>query len=328
MIRASLGGMPNYSEQESQGWWALIFQLPPKTDYFRVKVWRRLQNLGAVALKNAVYLLPTKESCLEDFQWLQREIVDKRGEAAICHLRLVDGLTDSQVRALFDAARDADYEDVMQELRALFDTLSPQEKIDEIQERLARYRKRAADIAGIDFFGASGRQKLEALLTEMSNKFLPPLGAAKEKATSQIKNNLENRLWVTRSGVGIDRLASAWLIKGFIDPRARFKFVSDRDYIPLANELRFDMFAAEFTHRGDSCTFEVLLEETGLSDPALRNIGEIVHDLDLKDNKFNREEAAGIRRLMEGLCRTYDKDEDRLLNGKGLFDTLYASLRR
>ena len=112
---------------------------------------------------------------------------------------------------------------------------------------------------------------------------------------------LRDRTWVTRQGVYVDRIASAWLIRRFIDPQARFKFVSGKGYRPQAGELRFDMFEAEFTHEGDKCTFEVLLERGALKDPALRAIAEIIHDIDLKDDKFGRTEVAGIRTLVEGI---------------------------
>ncbi len=109
------------------------------------------------------------------------------------------------------------------------------------------------------------------------------------------KRPLQGSVWVTRQGVHVDRIASAWLIRRFIDPEARFKFVPAKGYVPEPGELRFDMFEAEFTHEGDRCTFEVLLARAGLADPALAAIGEIVHDIDLKDAKFGREETAASR---------------------------------
>ncbi len=132
------------------------------------------------------------------------------------------------------------------------------------------------------------------------------------------------RTWVTRTGIKVDRMASAWLIRRFIDPQARFKFVPAKGYEPGRRELRFDMFEAEFTHEGELCTFEVLVERFGLADPALREIAEIVHDIDLKDAKYGREEAAGIGRLVAGIAARHAADEERLERGAAVFEDLYA----
>ena len=136
---------------------------------------------------------------------------------------------------------------------------------------------------------------------------------------------LNNRLWVTREGVQVDRIASAWLIRRFIDPGARFKFVPGTGYQAQPGELRFDMFEGEFTHRGDRCTFEVLLGHAGLDDPALEAIGEIIHDIDLKDDKYGREEVAGVRSLINGIAASSADDEQRLMRGSALLDDLYSS---
>jgi hypothetical protein len=139
---------------------------------------------------------------------------------------------------------------------------------------------------------------------------------------------LVDKIWVTRRGVHVDRIACAWLIRRFIDPGARFKFVSAKDYDAQPGELRFDMFKAEFTHEGDRCSFEVLLERVGLEEPALRAIAEIVHDIDLKDAKFDRDEAPGVARLITGVATASRSDEERLERGGALFDDLYESFRR
>jgi hypothetical protein len=138
---------------------------------------------------------------------------------------------------------------------------------------------------------------------------------------------MRGKTWVTRRDVYIDRIASAWLIRRFIDPKARFKFTAAKAYKPRAGEVRFDMFEAEYTHEGDRCTFETLLQRAGLRDRALKAIGEIVHDIDCKDAKFGRDEAAGIAALVRGLARAYSDDATRLERGAAAFDELYASLR-
>ena len=314
-------------------WLLLIHQLPAKPAYLRVKIWRRLQDLGAVAVKNAVHALPMNEETQEDFEWLLREIVEGGGEAVVCEARLIDGLSDQEVRALFDQARDADYEDVAKDVRALA-KLRPNAKPDAIAERriqVARLRKRLAQVVSIDFFGAIGREKAEGLLRGVEAR-LSEGEAVKDKARIDSGEGafgtLRDRTWVTRQGVYVDRIASAWLIRRFIDPQARFKFVSGKGYRPQAGELRFDMFEAEFTHEGDKCTFEVLLERGALKDPALRAIAEIIHDIDLKDDKFGRTEVAGIRTLVEGISIATEDDSERIARGTEVFNSLYDYFKK
>jgi hypothetical protein len=183
---------------------------------------------------------------------------------------------------------------------------------------------------GIDFFGADRRVPLEGLLAELEDRIAEPASGESPEATPSDADALQNyrgRTWVTREGVYVDRIASAWLIRRFIDPEARFKFVPAKGYTPAPGELRFDMFEAEFTHQGDRCTFEVLLEQAGLDDPALQAIAEVVHDIDLKDGKFGRDETAGIASLVTGIARARPRDEERLTQGAAVFENLYAFFR-
>jgi hypothetical protein len=312
-------------------WLLLIHQLPAKPAYQRVKLWRRLQGIGAVAVKNAVYALPATAEAQEDFEWLRREIVQGGGEAIICEARLVEGLTDQEVRGMFDRARDEDYQELASELRtlaaALGDDPLPPERRAEAKAQLARVKARMAQIAAIDFFGADGRQAAEGLLHELEGRLREDAPAV-PSAAQQRPADLKGRTWVTRTGVHVDRIASAWLVRRFIDPQPRFKFVPAKGYIPEPEELRFDMFEAEFTHEGDRCTFEVLLARLDLREPALQAIAEIVHDIDLKDGKFGRPEADGIKTLIAGICAATGNDEERLARGGAVFEDLYSHFRR
>ncbi|MFZ1093426.1 MAG: chromate resistance protein ChrB domain-containing protein, partial [Xanthobacteraceae bacterium] len=313
-------------------WLLLIHQLPAKPAYLRVKIWRRLQDIGAVAVKNAVHALPMNEDTQEDFEWLLREIREGGGEAFLCEARLIDGLSDEEVRALFDRARDADYAEIAKEAHGLAKSLRRKGASDtaaELRGQVARLRKRLAEIAAIDFFGAIGRETAEELLSGLEaqlDKDEPV--ASKTKAEPNLAETLRNRTWVTREGVFADRIASAWLIRRFIDPEARFKFVSGKGYRPQEGELRFDMFEAEFTHEGDKCTFEVLLERAGLKDSALRAIAEIIHDIDLKDDKFGRTEVAGIRTLIDGIRVSTNDDARRIERGAESFNDLYEFFKK
>jgi hypothetical protein len=177
------------------------------------------------------------------------------------------------------------------------------------------------EIGAIDYFGAPGRQAAEQALAALEDQLKQP---PPRTGGSEV---MQGRTWVTRTGVHVDRIASAWLIRRFIDPKARFKFTGSQSYRPKTGELRFDMFEAEYTHEGDRCTFETLLDRVGLRDRALRAIGEIVHDIDCKDEKFRREEAPGVAAMIRGLVRAYPDDAARLEHGAAAFDHLYASLR-
>ena len=310
-------------------WLLLLHQLPAKPAYQRVKIWRRLQGLGAVAIKNAVYALPANEQSQEDFEWLLKEIRDAGGEALICEARLVDGLSDEQVAAMFNAARETDYDAMAKEARALGDAIKAEAgsaTYGEARARLARLKASVAQASAIDFFGANGRETVDGLIAHLASS----LGedSPMQRPTTSERDDLKGRVWVTRQRVFVDRIASAWLIRRFIDPAARFKFVPGKGYAPRADELRFDMFEAEFTHEGDRCTFEVLLTKAGLNDPALTAIGELVHDIDLKDAKFAREETGGIDHLVSGLCLTSKDDAQRLERGAAVLDDLYEYFRK
>lgn len=314
-----------------QRWLLLIHQLPTKPAYFRVKIWRRLQGIGAVAVKSTVYALPANAETQEDFEWLLKEIVDGGGEAMVCEARLVDGMSDAQVQALFDAARDADYAEIAQEARDLATALgagATGEKRAETRTQLGRMRKRLSELVAIDFFDATGRLTVEGLLAELEAQVTEDRAMSENpsKAVDPIAE-LQRRTWVTRRDVHVDRIACSWLIHRFIDPNAVIRFVPGKGYVPKPGELRFDMFEGEITHQGDHCSFEVLLARAGLTDPALQAIAEIVHDIDLKDAKFGREETTGIASLIAGIAVTNEGDEQRIAQGAPVFDNLYQYFR-
>jgi hypothetical protein len=316
---------------EATPWLLLIHQIPPAPGYLRVKIGRRLQALGAVLVKNSVYVLPAGDEAFEDFQWVRREIVAGGGEAWVCQARFVEGLTDAAAKALFRTAREADYAALAREARKLQEKLSRGRKAKGAPEPAAslllRLRKRLDDLRAIDFFGADGRETVEGLLAAVEASLRPPSTEAANGPLAPAAS-VRGRTWVTRSDVHVDRIASAWLIRRFIDPEARFKFVPGREYAPAPGDLRYDMFEAEFTHEGDLCTFEVLRRRFALDEPALREIAEIVHDVDLKDGKFSRPEAAGLDRLVAGIAIRHSDDEARLKDGAAALEALYAYFKR
>jgi hypothetical protein len=321
-------------ESNESRWLLLIHQLPPKPNYFRVKIWRRLQRLGAVAIKNSVYALPKNDQTQEDFQWALREIIEGGGDASLCEARFVEGLSDEQVEALFQAARGSEYGEIAEEARRLAEIPLPEGQIEDSRRTqgeidLARLKRRLAEVVAIDFFGAPGREAAEGLVSGVEARMHEKRsGKQVGKAATSRREDLQGKTWVTRKGIHVDRMASAWLIRRFIDSGARFKFAPPKGYKPLPDELRFDMFEAEFTHEGDRCSLEVLIDRTGLNEPALGPIAEIVHDIDLKDSKFGRQETPGIERLIAGIAMAHKDDESRLARGTAVFDDLYEYFKR
>ncbi len=261
---------------------------------------RRLNQLGALPIKNSAYLLPATDETAEDFEWLRREIADGGGEAWVFRGDTVGGLTDSEIQEAFRSLRAPDYHALAEEARTTTDA-----------GQRRKLRRRFDELKQIDFFHAPGREELEALMEAMTMR--PPAAA-----------EYKGRVWVTRHGVKVDRIASAWLIRRFIDPAARFRFVDPRGYQHAEAELRFDMFEGEFTHQGDLCTFEVLLQTAGPSDPALAALAEIVHDIDFKEARFQRPETAGIAALIDGLAMRHREDARRIEEGSTIFEALYA----
>lgn len=247
------------ASEDRSPWLLLIHQLPPTPNYLRVKVRRRLRRIGAVALKQTVYVVPNTDEALEDLQWLREEIDAAGGSAIIAESRFVEGITDEEIEAALDGER-----------------------------------------------GESSK---------------PAVPTAPDHVTP-------GRTWVTRADVHVDRIASAWLIRRFIDPKARFKFVPARGYTARRGELRFDMTGAEYTHVAEDCTFQTLVKRFHLRDPALLALGEIVHDIDCKDELYKRPETSGIQSLIRGIVRGSSDDLVRIERGASMLDDLYQSFAR
>lgn len=314
-------------------WLVLFHQIPPEPAYLRVKVGRRLARVGAVGLKNSVYVLPLSDGTLEDAQWIVQEITAGGGEATLCEARFVEGLTDGELERRFQAARDEDYVELGKEARELAKgRRKPLRPGDEGRARLeadvVRLEKRLQELAAIDFFDAPGREAVVGLVQALRARLVEAEPASAPPAEIGNREQYLGRTWVTRSGVHVDRIASAWLVRRFVDAEARFKFVPAKGYQPEPGEIRFDMFDAEFTHEGERCTFEVLAQRLSIGDPGVRALGEIVHDLDLKESRFERPETAGVAAAVIGLCQVHAGDEARLSHGSALFDHLHRYFSR
>jgi hypothetical protein len=324
--------------EPSARWILLIHSIPPRPSYLRVKIGRRLQKLGAVAVKNSVYAMPRSDGAREDLEWIAHEIASDGGEASLCESRFIGGLTDDAIEQQFRLARQRDYQEATKLARRLVDTLAPAGKRSgkvpparhaQAEVALSRLKRRLEEIVAIDHFGAAGRAELENLLAAAEEKLRPPRAPDPRTAPDVPRlRNLRGRTWVTRKGIHVDRIASAWLIRRFIDTAAKLKYVEPKGYAPAPGELRFDMFDAEFTHEGNLCTFEVLLARMGADDPALRYLADIIHDIDLRDGKFARAETAGFTALITGVCLEHRQDDARLAAGTTVLDAFYRALQQ
>ncbi len=300
-------------------WLLLVHQLPAKPDYLRAKIGRRLARLGAVPIKNSVYVLPNDPEHVEDLQWLLREITDGGGEGTLASARFLGGLDDARVEEMFRAARDEECGAVLVEARALLQR-GPAADRAAFDAEVERLRKRHDEIAAVDFYGSNRRVELDGVLRGL-RELAPPNPGGGERTEP-------GRAWVTRRGVKVDRMASAWLIRRFIDPDARFTFVDPKGYVPLAGELRFDMFDAEYTHEGDGCTFEVLVRRFGVHEPGIEALAQVIHDIDLKDGRYGRAETAGVAMQVEGIAAGTDDDEARIRAASTMLDALLRGFGR
>jgi hypothetical protein len=322
-------------------WILLIHQLPPRPTNLRVRIWRKLQKLGAVAIKNSVYVLPATEKAHEDFQWLKQEIESAGGDASVFKASSIEGSTDEEIIAAFRKARDDEFAAVAAEFDGLTGAIREQSRGKHLsagrltahESELDRLHGELERIAGNDFFAATGRVAAFAAYARCQKQLRAAQGPKANTSSPEVQGGkldvakYQGQRWVTRRNLHIDRLASAWLIKQFIDKRPRFYFVADGETIEGA--ILFDMFGAEFTHHGEDCTFETMLKRFGLGEnKGLREIAEIVHDVDLKDDKFHRLEAAGLNAIIDGLSKVL-RDDRKLLQQTGVvFDGLHALLSK
>jgi hypothetical protein len=329
------------SKRSEQDWILLIHQLPPKPTNLRVRIWRKLQKLGAVAIKNSVYVLPANEKTHEDFQWLRQEIESAGGEATVFQAGAVEGATDVEIITTFRKARDEEFASIAAAFDGLTGAIREQARgkhlsagrLSAHESEIDRLHAELERIAANDFFNAHGRTNAFNAYERCQKAIRAAQGPAGKAVQREAKSGTldvakyQGRRWFTRQNLHIDRLASAWLIKQFIDKRPRFYFVADGETIQ--DGIPFDMFGAEFTHHGEDCTFETMLRRFGLPESkGLREIAEIVHDIDLKDDKFHRLEASGLNAIIDGLSKVLRDDRKLLQQASILFDGLYELLSK
>jgi hypothetical protein len=294
-------------------WILLVFSLARKGASLRVTVWRKLQRYGTLPLGNSGYFLPNTDGNRERFEWLATAVRTEGGEASVLEVQSIDNCSFAQMKQRFSDARAGDYRELLKDLR------NPASA--KRSSRIPRLRQRFQDIVSIDFFGSPLRKQVEqalnSLQTSKTKSVLPEIANVSPA-------EYRNRVWVTRPRPGIDRVTSAWLIRKFVDPKAKFTFAPE-DKKP-AKAVPFDMYEGGFGHRGEDCTFETLLKVFHIREKKVLVMAEVVHDADLFDEKFGRKEGFGIDEVLKGWAREGLSDQELLKRGIELTDGLYKSL--
>jgi hypothetical protein len=304
-------------------WLLLLYALPTRRNAERVNLWRKLKKFGAVQLKTAGYVLPDAPNHLERFQWLSKQIVDAGGDANLIRVREIDGVSSQEVMGMFNSARAADYKELS---AACQDALARNKKRKAAAppQDLPKLKQRFAEIREIDYFASPAAHDAQMLLQQLEKSL-----ASKKGAAALLKldpRQFVGKTWLTRPRPGIDRAGSAWLIRKFIDPKARFIFGMEPAKHPSA--LPFDMAEVEFSHHADDCTFETLVKRFAIADKAVLRMAEMVHDADLEDGKFQRHECTGINTVLTGWERTGLSDSELLAKGIDCFEGLYQALKK
>jgi len=304
---------------KATSWLLLLYSLPTNRNTERVAVWRRLKKMGAVPLKTSTYLLPDDPAQYEQFQWLAQQIRDYGGDSTLVRAQEIEGLTKEKVVSLFNAARDREYAALRKALQSF---IARRRKSDAefAAAQLERFTRQFRELREIDFFDSARGHEVAMLLRRAEGP-----RRSRQLQTLDAKQYRE-KTWLTRPRPEIDRVGSGWLISKFIDPKATFVFAPTAQAVPEA--IPFDMLDAEFSHHGNCCTFETLTKRFAIADKAVAKIGEMIHDADLDDAKFQRVECVGIDRVLKGWAKEGRSDEHILRRGFECFDALYAFLQR
>lgn len=321
---------------QGSGWLLFFYSAPSKPVSNRMKIWRRLLKAGAVQFKGAAYLLPYRDDHYEFCQWLVSEVTAMEGEAAFVRVEKFETIKDDEIIQLFHRQRESDYRVVEKGLDEIENRIQAVKKRGrgqndkKLPSQLSSCIKEFEEIRNRDFFsskiGYALKKKIEILQSEMKKPAEPYI---KRHSAIIVRRNIrdyQGRAWVTRKRPFVDRMASAWLIRKFIDQKAVFRFIDEKDWENLNRDTTaFDIAGGEFTHNGVHCTFEVLVKAFGIKDKAVKKIAGIVHELDLKDEKFTNPETKGIEEILSGIRRTSNNDTDALEKGMAIFEMLYAA---
>ena len=304
------------------GWLLLLYSLPTKRGSARVGIWRQLKKSGALPFKTSAYLLPNRAHLMERFQWLAQQVRDAGGEATLARVSDVEGLSHAEITRQFNDARGKDYAELVALLNALIERQrkEPQEIL---LPELEKLRRQFEEVRRVDFFDCPRAQDVTRLIERAASPPAKPRRGTRPVVLSA--RRFTGKTWLTRPRPEIDRVGSAWLIQRFIDAKARFVFAKNPATHPEA--IPYDMMDVKFTHHGDDCTFETLIQRFGLGDKALRKLADMIHDADLEDGKFQAIEAVGLDRVFKGWGRLGLSDEEILARGFQCFDALHEFLK-
>jgi hypothetical protein len=326
--------------EKDHKWLLLFYSVPSKPVSSRMKIWRKLVKVGAIPLKGAVYILPYSEEHYELCQWLMSEVSAMGGEGDFVITDEFEMLKNGEIITLFNKQRKIDYGNIEKRLNELEIKVNSIKKgskaknVRTIKGQLNRYVEELNDVKKIDFFSSKFRRKVESKIQSFKTEF------KKIKLTDTEKGEIEQKIsisykrhkdysgktWVTRKKPFVDRMASAWIIKKFIDKKAVFRFIDERERENVDKDsVTYDIREGEITHIGEMCTFEVLVKSFGIKDKRVKDIAELVHQIDMKDDRYSSPEARGIEEILLGIRKTAKGDLEALEKGIAVFEMLYAS---
>lgn len=317
-------------------WLLFFYSVPAKPVSNRMRLWRRLSKAGAVQLKGSVYILPENEERHEFCQWLVSEVASMGGEGTFVRVNKVETLDNSEIIEIFNAQIEKDYRNIgksLEDIEQRIDNIKKGSKDQgkkKVPESFNKLLKEFEDIRRLDFFSSKAgdvlSKRIKMISAELKGVFATETKSQKTVIIHRRVSDYQRKTWVTRKGPFVDRMASGWLIKKLIDKEADFRFIDEKDIKGLDEmSATFDVQGGEFTHIGDNCTFEVIIKTFGFKDRAVRKIAEIVHELDIKDDKFSNPETKGIEGILSGIRKTAKSDSDVLEKGMAVFEMLYAS---
>jgi hypothetical protein len=290
-----------------------------------VKIWRRLKKFGAIQLKTSAYVLPDEPNHYERFQWLGKEVVDAGGEATLARVAELEGMPYAALVSLFNDVRSKDYDELAEALTLLIkDQKVRQANPEAYTNQLQKLKGRFQEFQAIDYFQCSRGEDVQRLIQKADALESPARKSAVGKRLRP--SDYRGKIWLTRPRPEIDRVGSAWLIRRFIDQEAKFVFGDTPAAQPEA--FPYDMLDVEFSHHGDDCTFETLIDRFGIRDRAIQRLAELIHDADLEDDKFHRVEGFGVERVFKGWAKKGLTDQEILSQGFACFEGLYAEFKR
>lgn len=319
---------------ENMTWLLFFYSVPSKPVSSRMRVWRRLAKSGAIQYKGAVYALPYNEEHYELFQWLSSEVASMNGEASFVKVETIETMKDSELIALFNLQREKDYRNIgnaLEELERKLENIkkgAAMQDLKKLSELFDKSSREFTEVQKVDFFTSKAGNALKKRFEKAGNdiKKISGMDAKVRTVVPSRAEDYQERTWVTRKKPFVDRMASAWLVKKFIDKKAVFKFIEEKEKEPVDKcDVLFDMAGGEFTHTGTLCTFETLLSSFSLKDKVLKKIAEFVHELDIRDGLHQNPETKGIEEILRGIIKTTGDDAEALKRGMEVFEMLYAS---